>query len=306
MHQKYIFSNLIGTFVFNEHFNMADRVLFRNIEDYNNREKHEKQLSSKYKNIKKPEGAELSRILENFKKKEYFDDFYRRNLLLTRKNIKESVTDDLLAIQAISNIAELDKLVNALSKRLREWYEFYNPELSKRVHDNKKFSELVLKEKKKKESIGAEFTKENIEPILNLSKGISSLYKLEDAQLGYLENLMKKICPNMTAITGVSIGAKLLGHAGSLKRLAEMPASTIQLLGAEKALFRHIKNKKNLPPKYGVLHEHPFISQAKKEAHGKIARALADKISIAVKVDYFKGKFIGDKLKKELEKKLKK
>ena len=109
----------------------------------------------------------------------------------------------------------------------------------------------------------------------------------------------------MTAITGVSIGAKLLEHAGSLKRLAEMPASTIQLLGAEKALFRHIKNKKNLCPKYGLLHEHPFITQSKKKSHGKIARALADKIAIAVKVDYFKGKFIGDKLRKELEKKIK-
>jgi len=284
---------------------MADRVMFRNIDDYDKREKHEQQLVKKYKNIKKPEGNELFRILESFKKKEFFNDFYKKNLLLTRKKIKESVSDDLLAIQTINNISEMDKLINVLSKRLREWYEFYNPELSKRIHDNQKFSDVILKEKKKKESMGAEFSKENIDPILNLSKEIKNLYRLKDSQLKYLENLMKKICPNMTAITGVSIGAKLLGHAGSLKRLAEMPASTIQLLGAEKALFRHIKNKKNLCPKYGLLHEHPFITQSKKKSHGKIARALADKIAIAVKVDYFKGKFIGDKLRKELEKKIK-
>lgn len=305
MHQKYIFSNLIGTFVFNEHFKMADRVMFRNIDDYDKREKHEKQLAKKYKNIKKPEGNELFRILESFKKKEFFNDFYRKNLLLTRKKIKESVTDDLLAIQAINNISEMDKLINVLSKRLREWYELHNPELSKRIHDNQKFSEQILKEKKKKESMGAEFSKENIDPILNLSREIINLHKFKDSQLKYLENIMEKICPNMITITGVSIGAKLLEHAGSLKRLAEMPASTIQLLGAEKALFRHIKNKKNLPPKHGLLHEHPFISQSKKKEHGKIARALADKIAIAVRVDYFKGEFIGDKLRKQLEKKIK-
>jgi len=83
-----------------------------------------------------------------------------------------------------------------------------------------------------------------------------------------------------------------------------MPASTIQILGAEKALFRHLKaNKKSKPPKFGILIRHMLISSVGREDYGKVARALADKISIAVKVDYFKGKFIGDKLKEGLEKK---
>lgn len=276
------------------------------MDDYSNKEKFEAPLMHKYKNLKQPEGKELSRILEFFKNKGFFDDFYKKNMLLTKKGIKGSVSDDLLIIQTINNIDESDKIINTLVKRLREWYEFYNPELSKKTHDNKNFSESVIDEKKQKDSFGADLSKENLEPILNLSKEINSLYNFKDIQSKYLENLMKRLCPNMIAITGIPIGAKLLEHAGSLKKLAEMPASTIQLLGAERALFRHIKNKKNLPPKYGVLHEHPLISQAKKKEHGKIARALADKISIAIKVDYFKGKFIGDKLKKELEKKIKK
>ncbi len=305
MHKKYIFSNIIGTFIFNEHFNPINKILFRNIDDYKNKEKFEASLLNKYKNLTKPEPQELKRILEFFKNETFFNDFYEKNLLLTKKKIKESVTDDLLIIQTINNIDELDKLINTLTKRLREWYEFYNPELSKRIQDNKKFSELIAKEKKYKDSIGADLSKENLQPILRLSKEINDLYEFKNAQSKYLEALMKKICSNLITLTGVSIGAKLLEHAGSLKKLTEMPASTIQLLGAEKALFRHIKNKKNLPPKYGILHEHPLISKAKKKEHGKIARTLADKISIATKVDYFKGKFIGDKLKKELTKRFK-
>jgi nucleolar protein 56 len=83
-----------------------------------------------------------------------------------------------------------------------------------------------------------------------------------------------------------------------------MPASTLQILGAEKALFRHIKSGAR-PPKHGLIHEHQFLQNAKKNEIGKKSRALADKLSIAVKVDFFKGEFIGKKLKKELEEKFK-
>ena len=107
------------------------------------------------------------------------------------------------------------------------------------------------------------------------------------------------------SILGVTMAAKLIEHTGSLKRLAEMPASTLQVLGAEKALFRHMRNKKNRPPKFGLIHEHQLIQKSKREMYGKVARALADKASIAARVDYFRGKFIGDKLKKELIEKFK-
>jgi nucleolar protein 56 len=116
---------------------------------------------------------------------------------------------------------------------------------------------------------------------------------------------MKTNCPNLNELAGTLIGAKLISIAGSLRKLAMFPASTVQLLGAEKALFRHMKNKKRyLPPKYGVLHEHKYIQQNPKKYHGKIARLLADKIAIAVKIDYFKGDFKGDKLKKQVEEKI--
>ncbi len=115
---------------------------------------------------------------------------------------------------------------------------------------------------------------------------------------------MKDYCPNITVVAGVMVGAKLIALAGDLKRLILFPSSTVQLLGAEKALFRHMKTGARVP-KHGIIHEHALVAKASKENKGKAARALADKISMAAKIDYFKGEFIGDKLKKKLEERFK-
>ena len=113
---------------------------------------------------------------------------------------------------------------------------------------------------------------------------------------------MTKTCPNLTAICGSLLGAKLVELAGGLKELINFPAGTVQLLGAEKALFRHIK-KGNKPPKHGYIITHPLVANATNK--GKAARTLANKILISAKVDYFKGDFVGDKLKNLAEKQLK-
>ncbi|MCK4521945.1 MAG: hypothetical protein KAU20_05190 [Nanoarchaeota archaeon] len=231
-----------------------------------------------------------------------FIDFYKKNLEETKRKIKASVTDDLLIVQIINNIDDLNKIINILAKDLREWYSYYNPEFSKEIQDHARFVELILsgKDKKIKQSMGAELSKEDLKPIFNLAKKIKDVFEFRDEQEICLEKMMKKVMPNATAVAGSVIGARLLQHAGSLKRLIMLPSSTVQLLGAEKALFRHIKSGSKCP-KYGVLHEHPLIMKANRKDHGKIARALADKISIAARVDYFKGKFIGDELIKGLE-----
>ncbi len=314
MHNKYLFTNIIGTFIFNEHFNLLDKKLFKNIEQYTNKEEIEKEFSKKYTNLKKPEGKELKKILLSFKNEQFFNDFYKNNLKITKAAIKESVKDDLLIMQTINNIGDIDKTLNILIKRLREWYALYNPEFENALENQEKFVELILKKDKKdllkeikineKDSMGANLSKEALEPIMNLGKEIYQLFQLREKQELYLNKLMKKICPNLLAIAGDKIGAKLLEQAGSLKNLMLFPASTIQLLGAEKALFRHMKTGAR-SPKYGFLHEHPLIAKNPRQLHGKIARTLADKICIAVKVDYFKGKFIGDKLLKEIEAKFK-
>lgn len=231
------------------------------------------------------------------------DDLFKKNLEQTKQRLRESVKFDTLLVQAINNIDELNKSTNLLAKRLREWFELYNPEFSKDVPDNEKFAELVTRKQDKKEkgSMGAELPENDLRQMRSLAAELNNLYKLKENETGYVEELMQKNCPNMEKVAGALIGAKLIEIAGSLERLAKMPASTVQMLGAEKALFRHIKTGAKAP-KYGVIFAHPFISEAKID-RGKRARALADKISVASKVDFFKGEFAADRLLQELKKK---
>lgn len=302
MNKKFIFSNILGSFVFNSKYMAIDRA------------NDEKRLAAKYSNLFQPEGEELRGILEHFKDNKSFSEFYKKNIALTKQQVKASVKEDNLIINAINNIEELNKIANTLAKRLREWYSLYLPEFSKELEDNEKFVELVLNKSKRQllneikvkqeDTMGAELSDADLKPIMNLATEIGKLYQLKNKHEDYLNKIMNKVCPNMTAIAGALIGAKLIERAGSIKHLAELPASVVQLLGAEKALFRHMRSGAK-SPKYGVIFSHPLISAAKREDKGKVARALADKISIAVKVDYFKGKFIGDKLKHELEKRFK-
>jgi len=308
----YLFSNILGVFVFDESFNVVDELSFKDINDYNNKDGFIHKLKHNHKNLKEPDNEELKKILINFRNSKFFSDFYNKNLQLTKLEVKNSVNEDILIIQSVKSIDELDKAINLLAKRLREWYDLYNPEFSRSIENHEKFVEEILESQKSEllkkigvemeDSLGADFEQENLEPLRNLTHQIYDLYQLRKSQLDYISKLMDGYCQNIKAICDVMIAAKLLEHAGSLRRLSEMPASTIQILGAEKALFRHMKTGAR-SPKHGVIVSHSLIAKAPMKMHGKIARSLADKISIAAKVDYFKGQFIGDKLRKDLEEK---
>lgn len=231
-----------------------------------------------------------------------FEKYYRKNLVETKRKIKESVHFDNFIVQAVNNVDDINKVINTLVKRLREWYELYNPEFSRKIEDHSKFVRLIVSgnDVKEKDSMGADLEKDDLEPILKLAEKVDSLYELKNKQEEYLEKIMQKNCPNISAVAGVLIGAKLIAIAGDLKRLMDFPASTVQLLGAEKALFRHMRTGARAP-KHGIIHEHPLIAKVGAREKGKAARALANKISLAAKVDYFKGEFIGDRLRKGLE-----
>ncbi|MBW2971890.1 NOP58 family protein [Candidatus Woesearchaeota archaeon] len=253
-------------------------------------------------------------VLDFFNQPKYLTKMREATLLVTKRRMAASVKADHLIIQASNNVEEIDKVANNLAKRLREWYELYNPEFSKSIESHEKFAELIQKKTKKEllkevgvaeeESMGAEIDKKDLAPVMDLAAGISALFSLRAKQSEYIEKSMKQTLPNVEAMCGATIGAKLLAIAGSLEKLALFPASTIQLLGAEKALFRHIKTGAK-PPKFGVIINHPLVTKAKAPEKGRAARMLADKISIAAKIDYFKGEFRGDDLRKELEAKLK-
>lgn len=311
-------SNAIGSFAFNND-SIIEEALFSDEEILENHNliianKHPRQeLELQKKHDAKPADTHASQKFRELLKGKHHDRFYLANLRISKEMIKNSIKEDNLISQAINGIDEVEKTANMLSKRLREWYELYNPETSRIIPDHETFIELIRsksKEELQKEldikfTMGAPLAQEHVKPMMVLASKIKELYELRDSQRIYVEEVMMKNFANLSAVAGAQIGAKLLAQAGGIKRLSEFPSSTLQLLGAEKALFRHMKTGAR-PPKYGLIINHPLITGVRLEDKGKVARALANKLSIAAKVDYFKGEFVGDALREGLEKKFKK
>jgi len=229
--------------------------------------------------------------------------------LATKKEISKSITRDQLIIQFIMLLDDLNKIINLLIERYREIYNFYLPEISQMIEDHEKFLKTVVGKKREelmKEfeidvTMGGEFKDKDIEFINRIGEIILNLYKLRDSLKDYIEDLMNEVCPNLAKVATPTIGARLIALAGGLRELAMLPSSTIQVLGAEKALFKHL-TKGTPPPKHGVIFNHPFIQKLPKKQRGAMARTLASKIAIAAKVDAFTpGKLIYDQILKELE-----
>jgi len=312
LYGMYLFSNILGIFVFDDNINLIDELLLSNLDDYKSRDNFIEVIKSKHSNLEDPSEEAIQKILLYFKNPKYFENFHNQNIELTKSDVKNSVNEDNLIIQSIKSVEELDKAISLLAKRLREWYDLYNPEFSRATESHEKFAEEIIENEKnellkkisidEKGSIGAELRLGDVQPIKSLAHQLYGLYQLRKSHLNYISNLMNGYCPNIKAVCDAMVAAKLIEHAGSLKRLSILPASTIQILGAEKALFRHMKTGTK-PPRHGVIAGHLLMAKTPEKMHGKVARSLADKISIAAKVDYFKGQFIGDKLRKELEEK---
>ncbi len=264
------------------------------------------------------------------KSPEEFHEFMHKVLLEhTRRKLRRAAQKrDLLAAQAIRAIDDLDKTYNLFVIRLREWYSIHFPELDDLVPDHAQYVKLVselghrenftrenllklgLPEHKAsriadaaKKSIGADLSDFDIEPIKTIARLAREMSELRRRLAGYIEAVMKEVAPNITALVGSLLGARLISLAGSLEELAKLPASTIQVLGAEKALFRALRTG-GKPPKHGVIFQYPDIHRSPRWQRGKIARTLAAKLAIAAKVDAFTGRFIGDKLKEELRKRI--
>jgi len=242
------------------------------------------------------------------------------NQLLTQVQVARTkaqlrgVGRDRILMRVVGVIDELDKELNNLTERLREWYGLYFPEAAKHIKSNEVFVQAAslgrreaIKDLKTlaKTSAGMEFSPQDISSVSAFAKQLTSLFKTRKKLLKYLENVSKGVIPNTSAVAGPVLACRLLALAGGLEKLARMPASTIQLLGAEKALFRHLKEKTKAP-KYGVLFNHPYIQQAPKNKRGKVARLIAAKLSLAARVDFFSKEDRSEKMKVELEEQIKK
>ena len=262
--------------------------------------------------------------------KEELEEFlHKLGLEMTRRKLRRAAEKrDLLAAQAIRAIDDIDKTINLFIARLREWYSLHFPELDDLVREHEDYisilAELGHRENVAKEalvklgfseskaekiaeaankSIGADLSDFDIRPIQTLASIVKELYRLRGELAEYIAVVMKEVAPNVTALVGPLLGARLISLAGSLEELAKLPASTIQVLGAEKALFRALRTG-GKPPKHGVIFQFPYIHKSPRWQRGKIARALAAKLAIAAKVDAFTGRYIGDKLREELTKRI--
>jgi len=232
--------------------------------------------------------------------------------LSSSKVTEVSQSPDLHLIQAINTLDETDKIINSISSRLREWYGLHFPELDNLIDSINGYSQIVLSGKReniskedfekagfskdkvemlsliKEKSRGGNISEKNFAIVQSLAKQILDLFELRKNVEEHIDEQMKEEAPNISAILGTTVGARILAHAGSLKRLASMPASTIQILGAEKALFRSLKTGAN-PPKHGILFQHATVHAAPRWQRGKIARAVAAKTAIAARVDVYGG-----------------
>lgn len=227
------------------------------------------------------------------------------------KKTKENITEQDLLNVYVSYLEIMDELINSYFERASEHFIIYYPEASIKasmLDDFLKIKNLSRKEISKlfsvsEASMGLDL-KENDLKILGQSiETLKSLISQKKAFEQRTKELAMQIAKNTSELAGELIAAKLLAAAGSLKRLMLMPSSTIQVLGAEKALFRHLRTKAK-PPKHGIIFNTSFVSSAPINHRGKIARALASKIVISAKVDYYKGKSISAELIKDLNKKI--
>ncbi|ORY77797.1 hypothetical protein BCR37DRAFT_382701 [Protomyces lactucae-debilis] len=228
---------------------------------------------------------------------------------LSRHKLKFSPDKvDTMIVQAIALLDDLDKELNTYAMRVKEWYGWHFPEMARIIQDNMAYARVILKmgmrtscgatdfsdtlpeelEQQLKVaaeiSMGTEITEEDLENIAMLADQVLSLSEYRIQLSEYLKNRMNAIAPNLTVLVGELVGARLISHAGSLMNLAKHPASTIQILGAEKALFRALKTKHDTP-KYGLIYHASLIGQASTKSKGKIARMLATKAALGLRVD---------------------
>ncbi|XP_074396731.1 nucleolar protein 56 [Zonotrichia albicollis] len=253
----------------------------------------------------------------------------------SRAKVKFNVNRvDNMIIQSISLLDQLDKDINTFSMRVREWYGYHFPELIKIVPENSMYcrvtkfignrrelseesleglEEIVMDSAKaqaileaSRSSMGMDISPLDLINIESFSRRVISLSDYRKGLQEYLRSKMSQVAPSLSALIGEVVGARLISHAGSLTNLAKYPASTVQILGAEKALFRALKTRGNTP-KYGLIFHSTFIGRAAAKNKGRISRYLANKCTIASRIDCFSEvptSVFGDKLREQVEERL--
>jgi len=233
-----------------------------------------------------------------------------------------------MVVHAILSLDDIVTTINLFMSRIREWYGIHFPEILKEVENHETFCKIITEigarqfyskkaleqygfSNKKierinnlaKSSMGAEYDNKDLLPLQRLTQQTLQLFEEKRALENWIDEQINKIAPNLKAIVGSAIAARLIALAGGLQEMALLPSSTIQLLGAEKALFRALKTGAK-PPKHGVIYQTPELHSCKWWQRGNIARAIAGKLTIAARIDAFQGEYRGNELKMDLEQKI--
>ena len=280
-------------------------------------------LSNRFKE-KLPELAVENQVLSSVE--EYYLLNYEVSKSFTHTDLHEALSDrEVWLIPAVQLLSELDTVLNSLSGRMREWYGVHFPEMGRRVRDHEEYARIITKLgdranistdglmkltiKKKDagkiveaagESMGAYFDEYDISTIQSYADSTLGMYKFREELSEYISTVAQEIAPNVSRLAGPILAAKLIDKAGGMKRLAMVPSSTIQVMGAEKALFRSKKTNAR-PPKHGLLYQHPYVHAVSRDKRGRRARSLAAKIAIAARADQFSGNYIAEELVAQLK-----
>lgn len=256
-------------------------------------------------------GGNLTREATPFLKPEEFG--FDRTLLhaamvaLARRRMRKAVGPDDYASQSVAAFDDLQEVSNQLIERLREWYGLHYPELAKAV-DDVQFLELVAEHGDRDRmptppiaSIGGALPETDREALMGFAALARDVVLQRKGLENHLTARMKEMAPNLSSLAGPILTARLVALAGGLEPLARLPAGTIQTLGAERALFRHLREGTR-PPKHGVLFQHPLIHRAPRWQRGALARILAGKLAMAARADAYSKRFIADGLKAGMDK----
>ncbi len=191
------------------------------------------------------------------------------SIIQTQQRILDSLTLDKHLIQAIQALDDAHTSLNLISERLCTWY--------------------VQTTGESRPNIDKLLTKKSLPyPISTLKETYLQLQGLIESLSEHIDKEAPNVFPKIVALLDSQLTVRLVSCAGSLAKLARLPSSTIQLLGAEKALFRHMSDG-SLPPKHGILYQHPSVKGTHNKNKGKVTRSLASKVAIAAKIDYYRG-----------------
>ncbi len=260
---------------------------------------------------------------------EFYTLVHSISTAMVKIGVKEaSGKRDLIVSQVVFILDDFGKTFNLFANRLREWYGYHFPELSRLVDKSETYVQLIasLGERHNftvenitkmglnaqragaifeaaENSMGVNFNENDIKEIYVFSKAILELYAFRDRMEHYLDSLMDEAAPNIRELAGSTLGARLIAATGGLESLSKKSSGTIQILGAEKALFRSLKTGTR-PPKHGLIFQYKDIHQSPRWQRGKIARAFAGKLAIAARLDAYGGNFRGTQLKEEFIKRV--